>query len=381
MRITGASVYDHREGFVERDIYTDGPRITHFSGDGDVYDARGMYLIPGLTDLHFHGCVGEDFSDATADGLRRIAEYELHRGVTQICPAGMTLSEEQIRAICRNAARHARAQMSGAEGAGADLVGLNLEGPFLCFAKKGAQNAAFLRKPDPALLAGFQEAAEGLVKLVTLAPEEGNAQAFIHKAKELGVRVSLGHTNANYEQACAAYAAGARQATHLFNAMPPFSHREPGVVGAAFEYPDVSVELISDGIHIHPNVLRAVFKLFGPERVILISDSLRATGMPDGVYPFGGQMIEVHGSRAHMLGEAGTLAGSVSDLMACLRKAVSFGIPLESAVRAASYNPAKALGIDSNYGSLDAGKMANMAVLNADLELQTVIFHGKRLDI
>ena len=375
MRITGGQVFDLEQGFVSRDVCFDGEKLEQSSADGKTYDASGCYVIPGLTDLHFHGCVGEDFSDATPDGLQKMAEYELSRGVTQICPAGMTLGEDQLTRICENAAAH-RAKNPG----GAELVGLHLEGPFLCKAKKGAQNEAFLHDPDPAMLHRLQQAAQGMVKLVTLAAEQPGALEFIRSAQEDGITVSLGHTTADYDTACAAYEAGARQATHLFNAMPPFTHRAPGVVGAAFDHPQVKVELISDGVHIHPSVVRAVFQLFGAHRVILISDSLRATGMPDGRYPFGGQEIEVHGNRATMADDPNTLAGSVSDLMACMRSAVSFGIPLHDAVRAAAVNPAQVLGIFDRLGSLDVGKTANLAILDRDLNLKDVFFRGQLVD-
>ena len=375
MRITGGQVFDLEQGFVSRDVCFDGEKLEQSSADGKTYDASGCYVIPGLTDLHFHGCVGEDFSDATPDGLQKMADYELSRGVTQICPAGMTLGEDQLTRICQNAAAH-RAKNPG----GAELVGLHLEGPFLCKAKKGAQNEAFLHDPDPAMLHRLQQAAQGMVKLVTLAAEQPGALEFIRSAQEDGITVSLGHTTADYDTACAAYEAGARQATHLFNAMPPFTHRAPGVVGAAFDHPQVKVELISDGVHIHPSVVRAVFQLFGAHRVILISDSLRATGMPDGRYPFGGQEIEVHGNRATMADDPNTLAGSVSDLMACMRSAVSFGIPLHDAVRAAAVNPAQVLGIFDRLGSLDVGNTANLAILDRDLNLKDVFFRGQLVD-
>ena len=375
MRITGGQVFDLEQGFVSRDVCFDGEKLEQSSAGGKTYDASGCYVIPGLTDLHFHGCVGEDFSDATPDGLQKMAGYELSRGVTQICPAGMTLGEDQLTRICQTAAAH-RAKNAG----GAELVGVNLEGPFLCKAKKGAQNEAFLHDPDPAMLHRLQQAAQGMVKLVTLAPEQPGALDFIRSAQAEGITVSLGHTTADYDTACAAYEAGARQATHLFNAMPAFTHRAPGVVGAAFDHPQVKVELICDGVHIHPAMVRAVFQLFGAERVILVSDSLRATGMPDGRYPFGGQEIEVHGNRATMVGAPDTLAGSVSDLMACVKHAVSFGIPLHDAVRAAAVNPAQVLGIFHRLGSLDVGKTANLAILDDHLNLKDVFFHGQRVE-
>ena len=376
MRVTGGQVFDLEKGFIERDVCTDGPLLASASSDGRVLDASGCYVIPGLVDVHFHGCVGEDFSDASPEGLQRMADFELSQGVTYICPAGMTLPEDQLTAICRNAAAH-RAKNAG----GAQLVGLHLEGPFLSTAKKGAQNGDFLHDPDSAMLRRLQKAAEGCVKLVTVAPEQPGAMDFIRAAVADGIAVSVGHTTADYDTAAAAFAAGADHATHLYNGMPPLHHRSPGVIGAAFDDPKVQVELICDGIHIHSSVVRATFRLFGAERVILISDSLRATGMPDGQYPFGGQEIEVHGNRATILGHPETLAGSVTSLMGCLRQAVAFGIPLADAVRAASYNPARSIGIDRQAGSLDTGKEASLILLDReDLSISAIVFQGELLE-
>ncbi|MCM1150110.1 MAG: N-acetylglucosamine-6-phosphate deacetylase [Butyricicoccus sp.] len=373
MRISGGMAFDVKHGFMARDIYTIGTEFAKVSGDGVELDAEGCYVIPGLLDLHFHGCKGEDFSDGDPKGLQKMAEFELKSGVTYICPAGMTLPEEILKPVCRAAARYQKKP-----GQGAELVGVNLEGPFLSAAKKGAQNAAFLHDPDAAMLARIQDAAEGMVKLLTVAPELPGAEEFIREAAAMGIRVSVGHTAADYETACRAFAAGARQATHLFNAMLPLGHREPGVVGAAFDNKDVSVELICDGIHIHESVVRAVFRLFGPERVILVSDSLRPTGMPDGRYPFGGQEIELKGRRATMANDPNTLAGSVSTLMDCVRTAVSFGIPLEDAVRAASHNPAAALGLEGRIGSVEPGMEATAVLLDRnDLSVKNIVFKGK----
>ena len=376
MRVTGGQVFDLEKGFIERDVCTDGPLLASASSDGRVLDASGCYVIPGLVDVHFHGCVGEDFSDASPEGLQRMADFELSQGVTYICPAGMTLPEDQLTAICRNAAAH-RAKNAG----GAQLVGLHLEGPFLSTAKKGAQNGDFLHDPDSAMLRRLQKAAEGCVKLVTVAPEQPGAMDFIRAAVADGIAVSVGHTTEDYDTAAAAFAAGADHATHLYNGMPPLHHRSPGVIGAAFDDPKIQVELICDGIHIHSSVVRATFRLFGAERVILISDSLRATGMPDGQYPFGGQEIEVHGNRATILGHPETLAGSVTSLMGCLRQAVAFGIPLADAVRAASYNPARSIGIDRQAGSLDTGKEASLILLDReDLSISAIVFQGELLE-
>ena len=197
---------------------------------------------------------------------------------------------------------------------------------------------------------------------------------FIREASKK-VTVSVAHTTAGYDTALAAFQAGAREVTHLYNAMPPFAHRDPGVVGAAFDAPEVRCELICDGIHIHPAVVRATFAMFGRDRMILISDTMRAAGMPDGNYTLGGQDVQVCGKRATLAD--GTIAGSVTDLMSCMRTAVSFGIPLADAVTAAAVNPAKVLGIYDRVGSLDEGKDANVAVLDQDLELKAVLFRGQ----
>lgn len=375
MRITGGKVFDLEQGFVARDLCTDGSLISAVSGDQQVLDASGCYVIPGLVDVHFHGCVGEDFSDATAEGLQKIADFELSQGVTYICPAGMTLPEDQLTKICENTAAH-RAKNAG----GAEVVGAHLEGPFLSMAKKGAQNGDFLHAPDLDMLRRLQKAAQGSVKLVTVAPEEPNAMEFIRGAAQDGITVSVGHTAAGYETASAAFAAGATHATHLYNGMPSLHHREPGVIGAAFDAPGTRVELICDGIHIHGSVVRLTFQLFGKERMVLISDSLRATGMPDGRYPFGGQEIEVHGNRATIADHPETLAGSVTSLMGCLRQAVQFGIPLADAVRASSYNPAQAIGIDDRAGSLELGKEASIVLLDEkDLSIRAILFKGTKV--
>lgn len=369
MKITGAQVFEPKGGFVQRDIFIEDALLTDHDCGGEVVDASGCYAIPGLTDLHFHGCMGHDFSDGDAEGLAVMAEYQLSRGVTQICPAGMTLLPEQLVKICENAAAHRAAKKPGAA-----LCGINLEGPFLSLAKKGAQNGTWLQDPSVELLRKLVEVSDGLVKLVSIAPELPGAMEFIRAVADV-VTVSIAHTTANYDTATEAFAAGARQVTHLFNAMPPFNHRDPGVVGAAFDCKDSRVELICDGVHIHPAVVRATFQMFGAERVILISDTMRAAGMTDGAYTLGGQDVAVKGRQATLAD--GTLAGSVTDLMRCMKTAVSFGIPLEDAIYSAAVAPARAIGIYSRVGSLAAGKWANVVLLDQDLDIKSVIFEGK----
>lgn len=369
MRIIGARVFDPGCGFVERELYTDGELVSAYP-TGETVDMSGCIIIPGLTDLHFHGCAGADLSDGDPAGVAAMAEYELARGVTQICPAGMTLPPDRLVKLCEAAAAYAGAP------SGAELLGVNLEGPFLSPQKMGGHKADWLMPPDIELLKRLIAASGGLVRLVTVAPELPGGIGFIREASSL-VRVCIGHTAADYDTAREAFNAGAKQATHLFNAMTPFLHREPGAVGAAADDARVSAELICDGVHIHPSVVRAVFTLFGRDRVILVSDSMRGAGVGNGEFDLGGQTVSVKDGRAVLAG--GALAGSASDLMACFKKAVSFGIPLEDAVYAAAVNPAKVLGAYDAYGSLDIGKKANAAVLDRELELRGVIFRGRML--
>ena len=375
MLIKNGLIFDLQEGFVARDLCTDGQVISNASSDDTVLNAEGCYVIPALVDVHFHGAMGEDFSDATAEGLQKIADYELSEGVMYICPAGMTLPEDVLTNICKTAKSFAETQTAGAE-----LVGIHLEGPFLSEGKKGTQNGAYLRDPNAAMLLRLQEAAGGLVRLVTMAPERDGAMEMIAAGTANGITVSVGHTTADYATAKAAFDAGARHCTHLYNGMNSLHHREPTVLGAAFDHPAVKAEIICDGIHIHPTVIRMTWALYGANRMVLISDSLRCCGMADGKYMLGGQEIVVNGNRATLADNPNTLAGSNTSLMGCLRTAIRFGIPAADAVRAASYNPAEAIGLADRIGSLDLGKDASFILLDKEtLETKAMVFKGKKI--
>lgn len=334
----------------------------------EVLDAAGLYVIPGLVDIHFHGCAGVDFCDGTREALDVITQYEMEQGVTAITPATMTLSRERLTRIFQTAAGYENRS-------GSRILGFNMEGPFVSMAKKGAQNGAYIHQPDVDFFREMQELSGGRIRQVALAPEEDTELAFTREISKDTV-VSVAHTTADYDTAMEAFKAGARHVTHLYNAMPNFSNRAPGVVGAAFDRKDVCVELICDGIHIHPSVVRATFAMFGPERIAMISDSMMATGLSDGEYALGGQPVRVRGRLATL--KDGTIAGSASNLMDCLRVAVKeMGIPLADAVRSCTQTPARSVGIGGQCGSIEDGRCADAVLLDGELRIVQVICRGK----
>ena len=366
MELKNLRVYQPDGTFRTGGLCISGDRISAAEPSAEAADMGGLYAVPGLVDLHFHGCVGYDFCDGTQEAISAIAHYQAKNGVAAICPATMTYPEEKLAGIAQAAAAYRT------EPDGAALVGINMEGPFVSAAKKGAQNGAYLHAPDADMYRRLQEQADGLFKLCDLAPELPGAMETI-EALAGEVRLSIAHTEADYDTACEAFRRGARQVTHLYNAMPPLSHRAPGVIGAAADHDEVAVELIADGVHVHPAVVRTTFKVFDG-RVILISDSMMATGLADGEYSLGGQAVTVRGNRATL--HDGTIAGSATNLLDCVRSAVGMGIPLGQAIRSASTNPARAIGVQNDYGSLEPGKLANVLLLDEALNLHSVILRG-----
>lgn len=373
MVIKNVEIYTEDKKFVPGEIGVENGKFADpaegVTADGEVVDGEGCYMIPGLVDIHFHGCMGDDFCDAREEAIANMAKYEASIGVTSICPATMTLSEEELHDIMKTAGAY-----HGTEGA--KLVGINMEGPFISEKKKGAQAAKYIRKCDAELFGTLQKESGNLIKLVDIAPENDGALEFIREVKD-EVVISIAHTVADYDAASRALEEGASHVTHLYNAMPPLNHREPGVIGAARDDEKCHVELICDGVHIHPSVVRATFAMFGADRVILISDSMRATGLTDGQYTLGGQDVFVKGPKATLAD--GTIAGSATDLMGCVRVAVQkMGIPLEDAIGCATMNPAKEIGIYNRCGSITPGKDADFVLLDKDLKVKAVYVNGKR---
>lgn len=329
-------------------------------------DCAGSYtVVPGFVDVHIHGCAGADTCDATREALEAMAAFLLAHGVTSFCPTTMTTSRETIQAALLAAKDMMDHPMEG----GARVVGVNMEGPFIAKERKGAQKEEDILPPDFPLFQRFYEESGGIVRLVDVAPEQPGGLDFVEKASQL-CTVSIAHTTADYDQAKAAFDKGVTHATHLFNAMSGLHHRKPGVVGAVFDDSRVRGELICDGFHIHLAVLRAAFRLLG-DRALIVSDSMRANGMPEGeAFDLGGQMVTVHQGKALL--PDGTIAGSVTNLHQEIKNLVSFGVPFEQAVKAATLLPARAIGLDGEIGSIAPGKRADLVVLDENLDIAAV---------
>ena len=374
MIIKNGLVWEESGSFRKKELVVDTTphRIAETAEDDTVFDAEGLYVIPGLVDVHIHGARGHDFSDGNFKGLAEFAQYLHFCGVSSFCPTSMTLPEELLTA--------AVATINDVPDAAgyAHIAGIHMEGPYLSPEKKGAQKASYLHAPDAAMFRRLSAASGNKIRIVTIAPELPGSDAFIREFKDT-VAISLGHSTASYEIAENAFASVANHVTLLFNAMTPLNHRDPGIIGAAADCPHAMAEIICDGIHIHPAMVRATFEMMGSDRMILISDSMRATGMPDGQYTLGGLDVKVVGNHATLVSD-GALAGSVTNLADCLRTVVKkMEIPLETAIACATINPAKSLGIEDTYGSIAPGKKANIVLLDENLELKMVIKDGQEL--
>ena len=374
MLFKNAYIFNPRKGFQYGSFYVENgcfSQILDCVPEEEGVDLQGSYVIPGLIDVHNHGNSNADFSDGDYDGLKRMAAYLAKNGVTAFAPASMTLPYEVLEKAFKTAAMlHSEAP----EGC-SRLMGIQMEGPFFSEKKKGAQNGAYLMEPDFQAFKELYESCGGLVRIADIAPELPGSADFIRQASAL-CTVSIAHTDASYEHAKAAFEAGANHVTHLFNAMPPLHHRNPGVIGAASETENVVAELICDGEHVHPSSVRAAFRLF-PGRICLVSDALRCCGMPDGQYELGGQDIFLKGTLARLAD--GTIAGSASNLYDCLLKALEFGIDVTTAINAATLTPAKQLGCADKLGSIEEGKLADFVVCDSRLGRKAVYMSGKML--
>lgn len=358
------------EKFIDAAVTVEQGKITAV-GKADTYDvdAKGMYLVPGFLDVHTHGAVNGDFSDGKPEDLQKMSRYYVSQGVTSFLATTMTLPEKVLMPAMD-------AIKNFVPSGGAKCAGIHLEGPFLSYAKRGAQAAENLHAPDAEMFHRLNKASGNKVKLVTVAPEEPGAMEFIKEVSKV-CAVSVGHTVSDYETAVKAYENGASHATHLFNVMPPLHHREPGVIGAAFDK-NATVELICDGMHIHESVIRMAFSIFAG-RLAVVSDSLRCAGMPDGEYMLGGQPITVKNGKATLRG-TDTLAGASTGLLGALQNLVKFGIPLETAITALTQTPARAVRLEKELGRIAPGYPADLLLLDENLNLAAVYVDGEIVD-
>ncbi len=364
MYIKNAMVLSGRFKFQKADLMI-GERIDHIiphednddvllDGSGDL-DLCGGMLIPGLVDIHTHGALGMDAMSGNLD-LDVWRKYMLDNGITTFFPTTVTEDKEKIISSVE--------KLSGADG-------IYIEGPYINSANRGAHDKEKIRIFD---MDTFNSIADR-IRIVTIAPEFEENMRAIPEIVSKGVKVSLGHSSADYTTAKRAFDAGATQLVHTFNAMNPLTHREPNLIGAALDDDRIFCEVISDGVHLHPAIVRILSKILGPQRMLLISDSMSATGLDDGEYILGGLKVIVKDSVART--EYGAIAGSTKNLMQMLRSAVSFGVSLEQAVEMASLTPARAAGIDREVGSIEEGKAADMVWIDPDLSIRAVIFKGK----
>ncbi|MBR2047707.1 MAG: N-acetylglucosamine-6-phosphate deacetylase [Oscillospiraceae bacterium] len=324
----------------------------------DAIDLNGATVIPGLIEVHSHGAAGFDFSDGVYEGLVEMAKYYLSCGVTSFAPASMTLPYDVLEKAFATARKIVDEKPDGCS----VLRGIQMEGPYFSYKKRGAQNADYLKEPDFEGFKALYEGCGGLVRIVDVAPELPGAAEFVAKAKDL-CTVSIAHTDSDYDHAKLAVDAGVTHLTHLYNAMPGIHHRNPGVIPAAVENKNVRAEIICDGLHIHPASVRLAFSMFGGERMIAVSDSGRCAGQAEGYqFDLGGQMAEVRGGVAKLVGTE-TIACSATNLWQCLVNLLAWNIPEEDAVRACTYNPACAIGAQELVGSIQSGKVADFLVI------------------
>jgi N-acetylglucosamine-6-phosphate deacetylase len=326
--------------------------------------------VPGFIDIHIHGGVGHDTMDATYEALNAISIHLAKHGVTSFCPTTMTMDIPYILNALKNINETMKKKTAGAQ-----ILGAYVEGPFISKEHKGAQDEKYIIPPDKNLFDEFLEIAGGNIKVIALAPEKDPDGSFVEHVTKKGVKVSLGHTNATYEEMKNGVEHGATIAVHTYNGMKGLHHREPGALGEVFLDDRIYSEVIVDFIHTHPASVKLLIKIKGTDKVILISDAMSACGLGDGEYKLGGQKVFVKNGEARL--ESGSLAGSTLTLDKAVKNITSLGVPLFEACKMASLNPAKAIGVDDRKGSIEVEKDADIVVLNNDLTVYMTIIEGK----
>jgi N-acetylglucosamine-6-phosphate deacetylase len=374
MLLSNARICSSEFEIVDADLAIGDGRIRQVlprgSGEGGL-DLSGLLVLPGFIDQHVHGCAGADTCDDNPEALKIMSAYLASQGVTSFCAATMTIPFSRIEKILENARLFQTMDF-----AGASLAGVHLEGPYLSAGRSGVQNPDFIRKPDFEEFKLLIDRFPGLVRIVDVAPETVGASEFIRKASAL-CTVSLSHSVADYERARESFSEGITQVTHLFNAMTCINHRAPGAAVAVFDDSQVKAEIICDGLHVHPAVLRMAFSLLGENRTVIISDAMRAAGRPDGEYLLGDQTIRVMNGRTYF-GD-GRMAGSTTSIHKEIKNLLSYGIPFGQVIRSATINPAVQIGMDSETGSIAEGKYADLTVVDTEMNIRRVFVHGREV--
>jgi N-acetylglucosamine-6-phosphate deacetylase len=339
----------------------------------EVIDYDDAYIAPGFVDLHLHGALGKDVMDGDEESLRTIAEHQAKNGVTGFLGSTMSAPLDTVLEAIRVLKKVAMDPLPSA------ILGVHVEGPFLSVQEKGAHSVSFIKGMTETECERLLDAADGLPIVLSLAPEVGDNMRWIPGLKARGIVLAIGHSDATYDQALESFSKGISHATHLYNAMSGFDHREPGVVGAVLDSDDITAELIVDGIHVHPAALRLAVARKGPQRICLITDSIMATGVGDGVYSWGEEEVEVKGNIATIRGSQ-VLAGSVLTLNRAVNNMVDWtGVTINQAIDMASLNPARVLGMQDKIGSIQTGKLANLVVLDKEFRVVDTISRGKSI--
>lgn len=353
-----------RDGIIEK-IESDLPSLPE--GEYEFIDGQGHLIIPGMIDVHIHGANGFDMMDGSQVSIQEVSRACAKTGCTSFLVTSVSSSIEELLTMIRSVKN-----VIGHE-VGARIAGIHLEGPYLNPKRKGMQNERFLRHPNLTEMKEIFNEADGLIKMVTIAPELPGGMELISFLKEMGIVIAVAHSDATYEEAKQAFAAGASHVTHCFNGMRPIHHRDPGLVVAAFEEENVSLQAIVDGIHLHPAIVRMMHRLKGADGMVLITDALQAMGLGDGNYMFGGQHVTVSKGVARL--QDGTLASSTVTMNEALHLTVKTGISLEDAVKMASKSPARILGLDT-IGSISKGYDADLVLLDEQFQVQWTMIKG-----
>lgn len=368
-------IYTQDEIIYDGDLLISEGKISNIgknlsTDDVEIIDVEGKKIVPGFIDIHIHGGVGHDTMDATYEALNAISIHLAKHGVTSFCPTTMTMDIPYILNALKNINETMKKKTAGAQ-----ILGAYVEGPFISKEHKGAQDEKYIIPPDKNLFDEFLEIAGGNIKVIALAPEKDPDGSFVEHVTKKGVKVSLGHTNATYEEMKNGVEHGATIAVHTYNGMKGLHHREPGALGEVFLDDRIYSEVIVDFIHTHPASVKLLIKIKGTDKVILISDAMSACGLGDGEYKLGGQKVFVKNGEARL--ESGSLAGSTLTLDKAVKNITSLGVPLFEACKMASLNPAKAIGVDDRKGSIEVEKDADIVVLNNDLTVYMTIIEGK----